>query len=260
MIRYRGRTVPLLLTVLLLGSVSELTAQWVSFPDQPPSGDYVIDETASLGVLEADEVNRISGALLEEHRVPIVVVMLRDLASKGAAGYTIERYASELFDHWGIGSPDRDYGMLLLVSLGDRAARIELGVDWQNRYDAQAQQVMNTLIVPHFREGRYSEGVLAGVRGMNAMARGLELPTPATPAWVIFASLGIFVSVTGVIFSLFYSGKSGWAWILAVALGGLLLLLARNLNAHGRHGGGGGGGGGAFGGGRSGGGGATGRW
>jgi uncharacterized protein len=254
--------VPLAL-LLLAWTAAPLVAQRVTFPDAPPAGTFVVDEAGALGAAEAAEVDRISAALLEEQGFPIVVVLLPDLASRGAAGYTIERYAAELFDHWGIGSQERNYGMLLLVSLGDRAARIELGEAWRHQYDEQARQVMNTLIIPQFRDGRYSEGVLAGVRGMNAMARGLELPVPATPVWVLFAAFGVFVTVSGGMFSLLYSGKTGYAWVLLAALAALLLLLARSVHVQGgtRGGGGGGGaGGGGFRGGSSGGGGATGRW
>lgn len=43
---------------------------------------------------------------------------------------SVEQYARQLFDHWGPGFKDRNYGILLLVSVGDRKARIELGAGW----------------------------------------------------------------------------------------------------------------------------------
>jgi uncharacterized protein len=231
----------------------------VSFPPTPEHGVFHVDEVGVLRAAEAAEIDRIAGMLLEEQDVPILVVVLNQLAARGAAGYTIERYAAALFDHWGIGSQERNYGMLLLVSVGDRAARIELGAAWQHRYDDRARYVMDTLILPEFREGRYSEGMLAGVRGMDAMARGLELPSPRRPWWLMPAIFALFASVSGMSFSLMHSGRRGWAFALIVMLGMLLLMLMSML---GRGGGGGTGGGqsGPFRGGSSGGGGATGRW
>jgi uncharacterized protein len=168
------------LSLLLIGAclAGAAEAQRVSFPQAPPADVFHVDEAGVLGAAEAAEIAAVAGALLGQEDVPILVVILRDLASRGAAGYTIERYSGDLFNHWGIGSQERNYGMLLLVSLGDRAARIELGEAWRHRYDAEAEYVMNSLILPEFRDGRYGEGVLAGVRGMDAMARGLELRAP----------------------------------------------------------------------------------
>lgn len=40
---------------------------------------------------------------------------------------TIEEYASGLFAEWGIGKKQKDNGVLLLVSMGDRSVRIEVG-------------------------------------------------------------------------------------------------------------------------------------
>lgn len=225
----------------------------VTFPEKPSHDHYYVDEAGLISEAEGREIDGIAAALLREEKIPILVVTIRSLMSHGAGGYTVERYAAELFDEWGIGSEDRNYGMLLLVSSEDRKARIEFGAGWAHRHDVEAQQVMDTLIVPEFRQGRYAEGVLAGVRGMNAMARGLALPKPTQPWWVLPAFL-VFLAVSiGVIVSLFKSGHKGWGWALIVALGALLFFLLRAA-AQSR------GSGGSFGGGSSGGGGASGSW
>jgi uncharacterized protein len=258
--RIRVGSAVLALLVALAHGPGVGEAQRVSFPAAPAAGVFQVDEAGVLGAAEAAEVDRVASGLLGEHDIPILVVVLRDLASRGAAGYTIERYAAELFNHWGIGSQEHNYGMLLLVSLGDRVARIELGEAWQHRYDDQAQYVMNSLIVPEFRDGRFGEGILAGVRGMDAMARGLELPAPRQPWWLLPAAIGIFGGVTAMVFSLLYSGRQGAAFALLAALAMLFFLLLSMLGRAGAAQSGGSGSGGAFRGGSSGGGGATGRW
>ena len=63
---------------------------------------------------------------------------------------SIEAYAQALFDHWGIGSQDRNYGILVLVSYLDRRARIEFGAGFANRYNAEAEAIMQDIIVPAF--------------------------------------------------------------------------------------------------------------
>jgi uncharacterized protein len=258
----RESTGALLLALGLLSTLGLLfpvpgAGRQASFPAPPPEGRFWLDEAGILREAEAAEVDRIAGALLAEQDVPLLVVALPSLAARGAAGYTIERYARELFDRWGIGSQEHNFGILLLVSHGDRAARIELGAGYGRAYDEASNRVMQDLILPEFRAGRFPEGVLAGVRGLDAMARGLAIPSAPTP-WYLFPLLvGIFAVGGALVWSLFKSGNKGWAWAVLAALVALLLFL---LRSGGQTRGGGGGGGGAFRGGSSGGGGATGRW
>jgi len=242
----RRQTAALIGLLLLQGA----SARAVTFPSKPSTDRFYVDEAGLISEAEGGAINDIARSLLKEQQVPILVVTIRSLASHDAAGYTIERYAYELFNTWGIGSERRNYGMLLLVSQQDRRARIELGAAWGHASNFQAQEVMNTLILPEFRQGNYAEGILAGVRGMDAMARGLELPKPKQPWWVLPAFLAFVAVCIGVIVSLFKSGRKGWGWALLIGLGALLFFLLRSAGRSG----------GAFGGGSSGGGGASGSW
>jgi uncharacterized protein len=235
----------------MAASAAPVRAVAVTFPEKPAKGRFYVDEAGLIDAAEGKEIDEIAAALLKEEQVPLIVVTIKSLMSHEAAGYTIERYAFELFNQWGIGSERRNYGMLLLVSRQDRKARIELGGAWGHSSNFQAQQVMNDLVIPEFRRGSYSEGILAGVRGMNALARGLQLPKPKAPWWALPLFLAFLAVAIGVIVSLFKSGRKGWGWALLIGLGALLFFL---LRASAR------GGGGAFGGGSSGGGGATGSW
>jgi len=233
--------------------VQRVGAQQATFPAKPTSENFYVDEAGLIAQGEGKAINEVAGALLRDDRVSLIVVTISSLTAHNAAGYTIERYAFELFNEWGIGSERRNYGMLLLVSKGDRRARIELGSAWGHSYNVKAQEVMSTLIIPRFKEGNYSEGILAGVRGMDAMARGLALPKPKQPWWTIPLILAVLGLIIAVIVSLFKNGQKGWGWALIALLGVILFFLIRSaLQSRGS--------GGAFGGGYSGGGGASGSW
>ncbi len=224
-----------------------------TYPSKPPSSDFYVDLAALIEPGEAQQINRIALALLQEERIPVYVVTVRSLADFDASGLGIERYATALFNEWGIGFEDRNNGMLLLVSLGDRKARIEFGADWDHRHDDAARDVMDTLIVPKFKSGEYSVGILDGVRGMEAMARGLNLPKPKTPWWFWPVAILAVIAVIALIVSLFRSGRKGWGWIVIAAVGVLLFMALRLASSSSGSGGG-------FGGGSGGGGGATGSW
>jgi len=199
-----------------------------TFPPKPPSSDFFVDLAGLIQPAEAEQINAIALSLLQDDRIPIYVVTIRSLAEFGAAGMGIEGYARALFDEWGIGFEDRNNGMLLLVSLGDRKARIEFGADWDHRHDAAAKDVMDSLIVPKFKADDYSVGILDGVRGMEAMARGLALPKPKAPWWFFPALILAAIAVVALVVSLFRSGRKGWAWAVIVAVGVALFMALRS--------------------------------
>jgi uncharacterized protein len=187
------------------------------------------------------------------------------MASHGGAGLRIETFARLLFDQWGIG-PEKiaetswNYGMLLLVSKGDRKARIELGAGWRHDKDLAAQQIMDDLIVPRFRQGDFSGGIRAGAEALDKLARDLQLPTKPVPAstyWIGAAMLGVVIFT---VVSLIRRGSSGWAWLFWGAVFAIIGTILYHLASSRSSGSGGGYSGGSFGGGFSGGGGASGSW
>ena len=249
------RTATLLLSatwLIFAGGVA--SGQDVTFPERPDidAGVWFADGAALIAEPERSEINEIASGLWSEERHAIVVATIPSLQSHNAGHFTIERYAAALFDEWGISSEERNTGMLLLVSRGDRKARIELGAYWDHTYDDDAEKVMRTLIIPQFKRDQFSGGILAGVRGMDSMARGLGVPFPKPPWYQIVIVIICLLILVIVIINLFKSGRKGWAWALIIVVGIALFFM---LRASARCGGGG------FGGGSSGGGGgATGSW
>ncbi|VFQ46796.1 TPM domain-containing protein [Desulfoluna butyratoxydans] len=241
--------------ILLLTPICALAA---TFPDKPPSEHFYVDEAGLIDARAGAKIDEIASALLAEENIPLYVVTIPALAVQDAVTMRIEEYAAALFNHWGIGWEDRNYGILLLVSEGDRKARIELGADWGGAHNYEAGQIMNDLIIPGFKRGDYATGIADGVRGLDAMARGLSLPKPQGPWWVIPAVLGGIALMVMLIINLFRSGRKGWAWVLLGILGVVLLFIIQILLSADSSSDGGSGGG--FGGGFSGGGGATGSW
>ena len=233
------------LLLYLPASIAEVT-----FPDKPGREDFFVDKATMIDTRHRTEINTIARAILREEKIPIYVVTINSLADYQASGLGIENYASRLFDHWGIGFKDRNYGILLLVSKGDRKARIELGAGWEHKYDNQSRDIMDNLIIKQFKRGDFSLGILDGVRGLDAMARGLALPRATPPWWLLPLIIIGAILLVLMIINLFKTGRSGWAWALIVAIAMLLFFILRSAASSG----------GGFGGGSSGGGGATGSW
>ena len=217
----------LLALLLIAGPLASSGWAQASVPTRPPSGGIIVsDEIGLIRVEQRQEIERIGTALFKETGFPVAVVTIKALAAQRASGYTIERYASEMLVAWKLEPVHRSHGMLLLVSEEDRRARIQLGPAWGNAHDGRALEVMDSLILPAFRRGDLSQGILDGVRGFDAMARGLALPSPPRPWWLIpAAAAGGLLLVAGIV-SLGRSGRKSWAWAIAGIVGGVVLARA----------------------------------
>ena len=242
------------IAVLALLFVNVAGAQEISYPTKPSNQHFWVDNASLIDSSDASAIDQMASALLKDEQVALYVVTIDSLERYGASQYSIENYAARLFDHWGIGFSDRNYGVLLLVSKGDRRARIELGADWAHDYDVDAQKIMDTLIIPSFKAGNFSSGIAKGVEGLNSMARGLALPPRVQPPWLVPTVIVLFVLTFLVAISLIKSGRQGWGWSLLAVLGVTLAYLLATGRGYGT------GSSGGFGGGSSGGGGASGGW
>lgn len=233
---------------------------------RPGERDFIVDLADLISSSDEQRIRDIATKLLNDKATPIIVVTIESMAKYGGAGMRIETFAHLLFDQWSIGQAKVNgqfwnTGILLLVSRDDRKARIELGAGWKHEQDSLAQQIMDEQIVPRFRQGDFSGGIVAGVEALDKMARGLELPKPPTPWWRPLLVAGFFALVIFTVISLIRRGSSGWAWLFWGAVFSLIgYLLYSFLRSSTSSGSGGGFSGGSFGGGYSGGGGATGSW
>jgi uncharacterized protein len=219
-------------------------AQNIEFPELT---GRVVDRA---GMIDAAAEQQLT-ALLEAHENAttnqLVVVTLKDLQ-----GYPIEQFGYQLGRAWGIGQKGEDNGALLLVAEAERAVRIEVGYGLEGELtDAISSNIVHSVILPAFRQGKFSEGISNGAQAM-VQAVGGEYKMRSTKA------KPTDTGGKALILLLVFGGWLALASITSIGGGrgsgrGLLLLGALGVLGGGR--GGFGGGGGGFGGGFSGGGG-----
>ena len=138
--------------------------------DYPEYIGYVNDfagimDAASISDLETliDEVEKNMGA-------EIAVVTIDSLE-----GITIEEYAVELFEYWGIGKADEDNGILVLVALLDREVRIEVGYGLEGTItDLEAGRIIDEIMVPNFKQEDYNRGIYDAVITISNQIYGEE--------------------------------------------------------------------------------------
>lgn len=227
-------------------------------------------------------VNDYAG-ILSEHTESLISSFAEQLEAASTAQFTvvtvatvepstIESYAVELFENWGIGRRDEDNGVLLLIAVNDKHMRIETGYGLEGVLpDVVCHHIIDKLMIPKFRDGDLEEGILLGsAKIVDLIAReydaAIEYDKASSSLLYKSEDYKKAPSLFGVLFSLllfimFFGMRSGllFFWLLGPT--------GRRRNGYwygSGYGGGGsggfGGGFGGFGGGLSGGGGASGSW
>lgn len=147
----------------------------------PPLSDTVSDYTATL---PAAAVERLSAALAAgraETGVHVVLAVIDRRADHGGGGERLDAFATRWFNAWGIGDAARNDGVLILVAQGDREMRIALGAGYGPVWDNRAQRVIDSFMLPAFRDGRIDAGIEAGVAAtIDLIARPFAENRPVT--------------------------------------------------------------------------------
>jgi uncharacterized protein len=256
----------LLIIVFLMNGFSPLFAidsngverKYAPYPE--PDRGYVTD---IAGVLTVEEEEQIESWLYTSEKrdgIEVVVVIIESMADyPGSTNSSIESFATGLFDKYGVGNMPKNNGVLLVVAVKDRKARIELGKYYGRSRDGDAKRIMDRGIVPQFKRENYSKGVMKGVKGILNEFGGIRIIS----GWVPLTLGGVLILLVPICISLFRNGKRGWGWIVVGLIIILILVLFRaSMYVCERlpDSAGPGGFGGGFGGGSSGGGGASGSW
>jgi uncharacterized protein len=114
-------------------------------------------------VIEEGAEGRITKALTslrEETGIEATVLTL--YTRWGYETGSLEDFATGLFNHWGIGNADRNDGILVLVVSEDREMRIELGAGYPAGFNREAQDIIDRIFIPAFKQDDFSTGIEDG--------------------------------------------------------------------------------------------------
>lgn len=213
------------------------------------SNKYVNDFANIIDAPDAERIKKTFESVEDQTGIEVCVVTINSMQDYQGTESSIEKFATALFNSWGIGKKDKNNGVLLLVAVKDRKVRIELGSGYPRSYDSIASNIIKTDIIPYFKQNQYSRGIYEGsvaiVKNLTKEASWFDYYKWHLLLWVLI------IICAGVAFSCFRSGKKGWGWAL-IALIGVLLLFLWNLSSSNKSDG--------FGGGSSSGGGSSGDW
>ena len=133
---------------------------------------YVADPGNSVSASTKAEVNRILSDLRSSTSAEVAVAVVPSIGDM-----TIEDFGEKLFTQWGLGKSDKDNGVLILIALDQRRARIQTGYGVEGVLpDISAKKIIDRSIISNMREGDLDAAVLASV---NDVANVISDPVAA---------------------------------------------------------------------------------
>ncbi|WIA12293.1 hypothetical protein OEZ85_012349 [Tetradesmus obliquus] len=137
-------------------------------------------------------------------QVAVALMHKMDHAKHADKAATTQAFAKALHDAWGVGNPECQNGLLLLMAISDRQVYISSGRGVKAVVsDAQLSTVLDN-IKPALKHERYADAVLEAVQQLGLLVSG---QTPDKPGIDSDDGWGIFA-----FFCMIVTAVSGWAW------------------------------------------------
>ena len=153
------------------------------------------------GLLAPADRERLEARLTDRERTTGAQMVIAIFPSLD--GESLEDFSIRLAERWRVGQKALDNGVILLVFVKDRKARLEVGYGLEGAIpDAVAGQIIRERLAPAFREGRYAAGLEAAVNAVfaridatPAAARARPRSSPVGPAQVALLFVVVVIAV-----------------------------------------------------------------
>lgn len=216
--------------------------------DIPPLTGRVVDQAHLLSSSAISDLNAALAAHELKTSNQVAVLTLTSLE-----GHPLEDFSQQVSTAWALGKKGTDNGVLFLIAVQEKKVRIEVGYGLEGTLtDAKSSRIIRHEVVPRFRTGDFSGGVIAGTHAILATIEGTYVNTPSSTEnsehmglWEIFGLAvivgtlaGLFLgsgrrvigSVIGMVLSFLVAFPMAiWLGILAGAVTSLLVGLFNNV-------------------------------
>lgn len=130
----------------------------------PPLAGHINDHAGIVADDLEERLGRLLANVEAAHGPQIAVLTLPSLA-----GEELERYSLRVARTWALGRPTADDGVLFLVAMAERQARLEVGRGLEEILtDDEARQILDEAMTARFRAGDYGGGVEAVLEAVIA--------------------------------------------------------------------------------------------
>lgn len=158
--------------VAFLAAAKDYSPDEIVNPNVADRREFVADPGSLLGAGTKSRVNSVLTDLRKQTSAEVAVAVVPSIGD-----VPIEDFSERLFTQWGLGKSDKDNGVLIVIALDQKRARIQTGYGVEGVLpDISAKKIINRSIIPYMREGDLDDAVEASVRDV---ARVLSDPVAA---------------------------------------------------------------------------------
>ncbi|HJU05463.1 MAG TPA: TPM domain-containing protein [Nitrospiraceae bacterium] len=164
-------------TLVLIGLLLPQTVEGSSQDRRPlpePLG-YVSDHGGGVDPDWKARIRSVCQDLERKTGVEMVVVTVKALAPY----QTAQEYASAIYQQWGVGTAQKDHGVLILAVLEDRQAAVSVGRGVMATVTPQViEDVGRQYIQPAFRTSHYGEGLYRATVSLASLMQDIRVGDP----------------------------------------------------------------------------------
>ena len=176
--------------------------------------EQINDEAHIFSQNERDELLNLVQNFEQNSTTQIAIVTLNSLENK-----SIEELSLGIARGYKLGQKEDNNGVLLVVAPNEKKVRIEVGYGLEGVLtDAVASEIINSVMIPEFKNGKMSEGVKDGVLAIIKVASGEEFSSKSglsdLPFGVFAFFAGMLSCFVSVIFGKFFM-RTGFSTCLA---------------------------------------------
>ena len=166
--------------------------------------EQINDEAHIFSQNERDELLNLVQNFEQNSTTQIAIVTLNSLENK-----SIEELSLEIARGYKLGQKEDSNGVLLVVAPNEKKVRIEVGYGLEGTLtDAISSQIINSVMIPQFKNGNMSEGVKEGVVAIIKVASGEEFSSKTSLSGLPFGVFAFFAGMlscfASVIFGKFF--------------------------------------------------------
>jgi len=175
-----------------------------------------------VGVLNAEQKSALEARLVafeKETSNEIVVAIIDSLKED-----TVENFAVELFQNWGIGKKSHDNGILILIAVSDKQMRIEVGYGLEGALtDSQAYWIIENKMKSAFRNNNFYLGLNSAIDDIISATKGEYIPSTSEKKDISWDGIEFFIFIGFIIFqALMAAIASSKSWWLGGVVGAII--------------------------------------
>ena len=193
--------------VLFISIGGWLSAQY-TIPEKPKVLYPVYDEAGLLSSEEKELLNQKLIKFEDSTSTEIEVVII-----PSTKGEDINFLATRFGQTWGIGKKGVDNGVVFLIATEDRQISIQQGRAVEKYLTASvAGQIIDYLIIPKFKQGKWYEGIDEGVNALMEATQGKFKPQKKKKEEGDFAMVAVLIFVAFIVIMIIlikYGDKGG---------------------------------------------------